>query len=326
METSRAVRYHSTGEPSQVVQVDEVPGVAPGPGEVCVRMLWAPVNPADLNMLEGKYGEARPLPDVPGNEGCGRVVAAGEGVNGAWVGRLVLVDREAWREEGNWAVADLVPVPAGLEARAACVLRVNPPTAWRLLHDFADLRAGDWIVQNAATSGVGRAVIEIARSKGWRTLNVVRRPEVADELRALGAGAVVVDGPDMADHAAERLAGAKPKLGLNAVGGASATRVAGLLAPGGSLVTYGAMSKEALKIPNGFLIFRDLAFRGFWLTRWLQRAPMDERDAMFGEIFRLAAAGCFAPRVAAEFPLAEAPAAVARAMEGGGKVLLQVGA
>jgi NADPH:quinone reductase-like Zn-dependent oxidoreductase len=169
-------------------------------------------------------------------------------------------------------------------------------------------------------------VIEIARSFGWRTLNVVRRPEAADELLSLGADAVVVDGPDAADQAASLLAGAKPKLGLNAVGGASATRVAGLLASGGSLVTYGAMSKEALKIPTGFLLFRDLAFHGFWLTRWLQRAATDERDAMFGEIFRLAAAGCFAPHVAAEFPLSEAPAAVARAMEGGGKVLLRIGA
>lgn len=322
---ARAARYHRTGEPSQVVQVDEISLVEPRPGEVRVRMLRAPVNPADLNMLEGKYGEARPLPDVPGNEGCGRVVAVGAGVDPSWVGRLVLVDREAWREEGNWKAGDLVPVPAGLEARAACVLRVNPPTAWRLLHDFADLRAGDWIVQNAATSAVGRAVIEIAAHHGWKTLNVVRRLEAAEELRALGADAVVVDGEQLAAQASALLAGAKPRLALNAVGGVSATRLAGLLAPGGTLVTYGAMSKEALKIPNGFLIFRDLVFRGFWLTRWLREAADVDKDAMFAGIFRLAAAGRFAPRVAAEFPLAEASAAVVRAGEGGGKVLLRLG-
>ena len=319
-----AVRYHRTGEPSEVVAIDALTPTEPAPGEVRVRMLFAPVNPADLNMLEGKYGERRPLPDVPGNEGCGRVVDAGAGVDPSWIGRLVLVDREAWREEGTWPVDTLIPVPAGLEARQACVLRVNPPTAWRLLHDFAHLRSGDWIVQNAATSAVGRAVIEIAAHCGWKTLNVVRRPEVADELRALGADAVVIDGDEIAERAASLLAGAKPRLALNAVGGVSATRLAGLLAPGGTLVTYGAMSKEALKIPNGFLIFRDLDFRGFWLTRWLREATAADKDAMFGEIFRLAAAGCFAPRVAAEFPLAEASAAVARAAQGGGKVLLRI--
>jgi trans-2-enoyl-CoA reductase len=325
-EKIHAVRYHRTGAPSDVLQIDEIPPVGPAPGEVRVRMLFAPVNPADLNMLEGTYGEKRPLPDVPGNEGCGRVVAAGAGVDASWVGRLVLVDREAWREEGNWPVDTLIPVPAGLDARQACVLRVNPPTAWRLLHDFADLRAGDWIVQNAATSAVGRAVIEIAAHRGWRTLNMVRRPEAAEELPALGAAVVLTDGDEVATLAASALGGAPPRLALNAVGGVSATRLAGLLAPGGTLVTYGAMGKEALKIPNGFLIFRDLHFRGFWLTRWLRGATAADRDAMFGEIFRLAAAGCFAPRVAAEFPLAQASAAVARAAQGGGKVLLRIGA
>jgi trans-2-enoyl-CoA reductase len=323
--TNHAVRYHRTGEPSEVVQIEALAPTDPEPGQVRVRMLFAPVNPADLNMLEGKYGEKRPLPDVPGNEGCGRVIGVGDGVDTSWVGRLVLVDREAWQEEGNWLVETLVPVPAGLEARWACVLRVNPPTAWLLLHDFVDLRAGDWIVLNAATSAVGRAVIEIAAHFGWKTLNVVRRPEAAGELQALGADAVVIDGDDVAERASSVLAGAKPRLALNAVGGVSATRLAGLLEPGGTLVTYGAMSKEALKIPNSFLIFRDLNFRGFWLTRWLRGATAADKEAMFGEIFRLAAAGCFAPRVAAEFPLAETSAAVARAAQGGGKVLLRLG-
>lgn len=324
MQTTRAARYHSTGEPARVVQVDEVAVGAPAAGEVRVRMLWAPINPADLNMLEGKYGEARPLPDVPGNEGCGRVVSVGAGVDESWVGRLVLVDRMAWREEGNWPIESLIAVPAGIDARRACVLRVNAPTAWCLLHSFADLKPGDWIAQNAATSAVGRAVIEIAQTKGWKTLNLVRRPEAADELRALGADAVVVDGPETADQALAILDGAKPRLGLNAVGGVSTTRLAGLLVERAKLVTYGAMSKEALKIPNGFLIFRDLDFRGFWLTRWLRTASQAERDEVFDGVFRLASRGCFAPHVAAEFPLAEVASAVARAGEGGGKVLLRL--
>jgi len=325
MATIKAVRYHRTGDPSQVAHLEKVAVDEPRPGEVRVRMLWAPVNPADLNMLEGKYGEARPLPDVPGNEGCGRVVSVGEGVDASWIGRLVLVDRMAWREEGNWAARDVVAVPSGIDARQACVLRVNPPTAWCLLHLFADLKPGGWIAQNAATSAVGRAVIEIAGAKGWKTLNIVRRPEAAAELGKLGADAVVVDGPEMADEASAILGGTKPQLGLNAVGGASATRLAGLLADGATLVTYGAMSKEALKIPNGFLIFSDLHFRGFWLTRWLRGASEETKGAVFAEIFRLAASGCFAPRVAREFSIAEVSQAVAQAAGGGGKVLLHLG-
>ena len=323
----RAARYHQTGEPAEVVRVDETECAAPGAGQVAVEMSWAPINPADLNMIEGKYGEARPLPDVPGNEGAGRVVALGEGVPAEWLGRAVLVDREAWREGGVWDARSLVRVPDGLDPRGASMLRVNPPTAWRMLHDFAALNPGDWVAQNAATSGVGRAAIEIAKSRGWKTLNFVRRPEAAAELFALGADAVVVDGPEVASEAKAALAGAAPKLGLNAVGGASATRLAGLLAPGGTLVTYGAMSKEALKIPNGFLIFRDLRFCGFWLTRWLRTADAEARDGMYAEIFRLAADGLFAPRVAREFPLVEIKQALALAASGAGagKALVRLG-
>lgn len=291
-------------------------------------MVCAPVNPADLNMIEGRYGEARPLPDTPGNEGLGEVTAVGPGCDERWVGRRVLVGSEAWRTQGNWPASDLVAVPPGIDDRRACVLRVNPPTAWCLLHRFSDLQPGDWIAQNAANSAVGRAVIEIAKAKGWRTLNIVRRPEAAGGLRELGADAVLVDGEELEDHARAATGGSSPKLGLNAVGGAPATRLAGLLAVGSSLVTYGAMSKEALKIPNGFLIFRDLVFRGFWLTRWLRGADAAERAGIHGEIFRLAAAGAFAPRIAGEFPLDQVREALALASSGapGGKVLLRLGA
>jgi len=326
MERILAARYAQTGVPAEVVGCEEVVLPPPGPGEARVRMICTPVNPSDLNMLEGKYGEARPLPDTPGNEGLGEVTAVGEGVGAELVGRNVLVGREAWRSRGNWPVADLIAVPPGLDDRRACMLRVNPPTAWLMLHRFADLDRGAWVVQNAATSGVGRAVIEIAKAEGWKTLNVVRRAEAAPELQALGADAVAVDGPELAEQARALLCGARPRLGLNAVGGAAATRLAGLLSDGAPLVTFGAMSREALKVPNGFLIFRDLDFRGFWLTRWWREAGGAERADVYGAVFRLAAAGAFAPRVAAEFPLAEVKQAVAASASGvAGKVLLRLG-
>lgn len=323
-----AARYHTTGDPTEVLQIDDVPVEQPGPGQVQLQMLYAPINPADINMIEGKYGEARPLPDVPGNEGAGRVLAVGEGVTGVKAGQMVLVDREAWKEMGNWDARRLIAVPEGLDARQASMLRVNPPTAWRMLHDFVRLKSGDWVVQNAATSGVGRAVIEIAKNRGWKTLCVVRRQEAVKGLLALGADAVVVDGDEVAAEAKGLLGGAKAKLALNAVGGASATRLAGLLSTGGTMVTYGAMSKEALKIPNGYLIFRDLRFCGFWLTRWLREEGEAQRGEMYAEIFRLAAAGCFQSRAGAEFVLENVREAVASAVSGstGGKILLRLGA
>lgn len=325
MNAAKAARYARTGDPADVLQIDEVHCPSPASGEVRVRMICAPINPADINMLEGRYGETRPLPDTPGNEGLGVVVAVGESVDQKLVGQRVLVGSQAWRSEGNWPAADVVAVPEGIGDVRASMLRVNPPTAWCLLHQFAELKPGTWIAQNAATSAVGRAVVQIAHHLGVRTLNLVRRAEAAAELRALGADAVITDGPEAAVEAASFLGTTKTSLGLNAVGGPSATRLAGLLADGGSLVTYGAMSKEALKIPNGFLIFRDLVFRGFWLTRWLRTAGESERSKVYGEIFRLAEAGAFAPKVAAEFVLDQVKDAVTLAASGraGGKVILR---
>lgn len=328
MDETKAARYVRTGTPAEVASCVAVDLTPPGHGEVRVRMICAPVNPADLNMIEGRYGEARPLPDTPGNEGLGEIVAVGKGTNAALVGKRVLVGSEAWRERGNWPLDDLVTVPDGIDDRRACMLRVNPPTAWLLLQEFVSLRSGDWVAQNAATSGVGRAVIEIAKTNGWKTLNVVRRPESADELRAIGADAVLLDGSDLADQARSILGEAQLELALNAVGGASATRLAGLLAAGGTLVTFGAMGKEALKIPNGFLIFRDMVFRGFWLTRWLRSASSSARAKVYDEIFRLAGKGAFAPRIVREFPLDQVKEALALAASGvsGGKVLLRLDA
>jgi mitochondrial enoyl-[acyl-carrier protein] reductase / trans-2-enoyl-CoA reductase len=324
--TFLAAQYHSTGVPAEVVRAEEIVLPPPAAGQARVKMLCAPINPADLNMLEGKYGEARPLPDIPGNEGVGVVVGTGEGVGEDWLGARVLVDSQAWCEQGNRETSSLIRVPDGIEQEHAALLRVNPPTAWRMLHDFVSLQPGNWIVQNLATSAVGRAVIEISRRKGWKTLNVVRRPEAAAELLALGADAVFVDGPSLAEEAREVLGKARPRLGLNAVGGVSATRIAGLLGTGGELVTYGAMSREALKIPNGFLIFRDIRFRGFWLTNWLRKATAADRGEMFAHVFELARAGCFHPQVAAEFPLAQVSEAVALAAGSArGKVLLRLG-
>ncbi len=321
----KAARYHRTGPPSEVVVCEEVPSTAPGPGEVGVRMACAIINPADLNMLEGRYGEARPLPDVPGNCGCGWVSATGEGVEPALLGRMVLVDSQAWCSAGVWPAADLVVLPDGLDPVHAAALRVNPPTAWRMLEDFVDLQPGDWIVQNAATSAVGRAVVEIARLRGWRTINLVRRIETAADLRAAGAEVVVLDDDEAAARIREAAPEARPRLGLNAVGGASATRVAGLLAPGGTMVTYGAMGKEAVKLPNSFLIFRRLVVTGFWLTLWLREAPAEAREGMFATLSQLAGRGLFRPQVAAEFRLPDVTSAVAAAMAGPqGKVVLRL--
>ena len=322
-----ACRLFAFGERPPAVRVEEIPSTAPAPGEVVVRMLAAPINPADLNVIEGTYGELPPLPATIGNEGAGEILALGPGVENLRIGQKVLpLAFGTWSNELILPAKNAIPLPDDIDIHQAAMLTVNPATAWRLLHDFASLQPGDWIAQNAANSGVGRAVIQLARHFGFRTLNVVRRPELLDEILALGADVVVTEETDLRCEARQLCGGALPKLGLNAVGGSSALNIANALAPGSPHVTIGAMARQPLKIPNGLLIFQNLAFRGFWLRRWKENAPAAEIQSTYSTLADLLHRGILHTPVQQILPLSEAPAALAAAMQDKrtGKILLDL--
>lgn len=327
-EHATVVCCHEFGPPLEVLRVERWDLPSPGPGEVLVRMKAAPVNPADINVIEGRYGKLPALPAPVGNEGVGEVVALGEGVDALRVGQAVrpVPGVGCWREALVAPASELTPLPDGLAVEQAATLCVNPATAWRMLHDFVELRPGDWVVQNAGTSAVGRAVVEIARSLKLRTVSTVRREEAVADLRALG-GDVVVTEPLNLGRAIEGLTGGpRPRLALNGVGGVSALELAKALAPGGTHVTYGAMSRSPFTLPAGMLIFSDLRFVGFWVTAWYERATREQTDAMLGDLARLVGAKKLGVTIEARYPLAEARAAVAHALREGrwGKILLEM--
>ena len=289
-------------------------------------MLAAPINPADLNVIEGTYGELPALPCTIGNEGVGVVDKVGSSVRGFVSGQAVLpLAFGTWVEQMLVPVESLIALPERLDPMQASMLGVNPATAWRMIHDFTELQPGDWIVQNAANSGVGRSVIQLARALGLRTLNVVRRPELIDELVGLGADVVVTEDVDLRKNAAQLCGAVEPKLGFNAVGGASALNIANALAAGSSLVTYGAMSRQPLKIPNSLLIFKNLNFCGFWLRRWKENATTHELQSTYQALADFLARGILHTPIHAVFPLSEVQKAVEIAAQEkrSGKVILQ---
>jgi NADPH:quinone reductase-like Zn-dependent oxidoreductase len=209
------------------------------------------------------------------------------------------------------------------------MLTANPATALILLEEIVPLAAGDWVAQNAANSAVGLAVITLARLAGVRTLNVVRREELIEPLRAAGADVVLVDGADLHQRARRALeeAGATRdavKLALDAVSGAATARLARLVVDRGTVVNYGALSGEPCQIEPRETIFRGVTLRGFWLVPWFAAAPPDRVAAVYGRLAPLVAAGTLHTPVEATYPLREARAALAHAgREGrGGKVLL----
>ncbi len=328
MKKVNAIMIREFGPPAQVVEVEEQELREPGVGEVLVEMRAAPINPVDLNVLEGKYPVLPELPAIPGTEGAGVVGALGKEVRDLHIGQQVILAARggSWREACIVREEDLIAVPNAIPAEQAAMLKINPPTAWRMLHDFVALQASDWIVQNAANSGVGRAVIQIARELGIKTVNVVRRPELVEELTRIGADVVLMDGEDLRDQIKAATGAAKIALALNAVGGESALRLANALAPGGVIVTYGAMGRQPLRIPNGLLIFKDLRWRGFWITKWFKTTTREARDEMFARLFALAERGVLHTVVERAYSIGEAKNAIAHAQRSrrSGKVIFEV--
>jgi trans-2-enoyl-CoA reductase len=319
--------YERHGNPADVLRVESRPWPKPAEGEAIVKMEAAPINPADLNQIEGKYPIRAELPATPGFEGAGVVIDIGANVTNIAPGALVILPHNlgTWRDAVAVKADELVVVPAGIEPVYAAMLKINPMTAWRLLHDYVDLEKGDWLLQNAANSAAGRAAVQIARELGYKTVNVVRRAELIDELHAEGGDVVLVDGENLREEVKAATSGAPIRLGLNAVGGESALRLANCLAPGSTLVTYGAMSLQPLKIPNGLLIFKDLRFRGIWINKWYDNATIQERMDAFHPLFEMAKRGLLKTKVEKAYPLIEAKAAVTRAAQGkrNGKIIFE---
>jgi len=321
----RAIIFHEHGAPAKVTCLEEIVLEPPKSGEVLVRMIAAPIHPADLNLIEGKYPIRPVLPATAGSEGAGVVKAIGDDVEQVAPGDVVLLPRAfgTWREAGVAKAEDLVVVPDGIDPLQAAMLRVNPATAFCMLRDFVELQPGDFVLQNAGNSAVGRAVIQLAHAFGWRTISLVRRPELIDELKASGADFAFLDDEEASPRIELATAGALIRLALNAVGGESALRLANALAPGGTIVTYGAMARQPLRIPNGLLIFKDLRFRGFWITPRRQRGTREENAAMFNELFTLARRGVLRQPIERVYPIEAMSEAIAHAQRSGraGKIL-----
>jgi trans-2-enoyl-CoA reductase len=349
---AKALYFSHFGEPSEVLHL-HTHSITPSlpHGSVLLRTLAAPVNPADVNTIQGTYG-ARPdfksaaddpnnptrktqlllgTPEpayVPGNEGCFEVVSVGPGVDanvlkrGDWV-------IPAGPGFGTFRTHALVEDAArkllkvdggGLTPVQVATVSVNPCSAYRMLRDYVDLvgesvrrfsgpdppRGGMWFIQNGANSGVGRAAIQLGRLWGLRSINVVRERETSEEtealkneLKELGADVVVTEKEFLDRSFGQRLKEEWTRndkepvlLGLNCVGGQSASAMVKALSPRGCMVTYGGMSRQSFPFPTGPQIFKRLRFEGFWLTEWGRENP-EEKQRMINEILDLMRQGKF---------------------------------
>jgi NADPH:quinone reductase-like Zn-dependent oxidoreductase len=203
------------------------------------------------------------------------------------------------------------------------MLRINPATALLLLDDHVALKPGDWVIQDVANSAVGRHLIVLAKAKGVRTLNVVRRDDVSDELKALGADVVLTDGPDLAQRAQQATGGAPIRLGIDAVSGEACKRIADSVADGGVVVSYGSMSGADLVISRAAL-GRGITLKAFMLGDGLAKRPREQVRAIYAELAAKLRDGVLKAPVDATYPIDDIKAALAHAQRGhrNGKVLV----
>jgi trans-2-enoyl-CoA reductase len=328
--TTNYVSYSQIGNPADVLEVKTEISQKLKSGEVRVKVLAAPINPSDLLQIAGMYGVKAQLPARPGSEGVGRVTEISAGVKTLKEGQLVLLaSGNTWAEElvgpaaGFLPLPDLGPIGADVIEQLA-MSAVNPLTALLMLTSFEDIKEGQWIAQSAANSAVGGYVIQLAKQRGIKTVNIVRREGLADDLMAKGADVVLIDGPDLAKQIADATGNAPIMLALDPVGGDTYGRLADSLGYGGTLVTYGVLSGKPATLNTGKVIFNDTRLRGFWLYKWYQTATMQEKQEAFGQVIPLIVNGTLKADIDSRYSVDEIQQAVTRAWEGGrnGKVLI----
>ncbi len=320
-----ALQISTFGEPSDVVERVEIPDPdAPIANEVLVAVEYAPINNADLLTIRGQYGVLPSLPTGLGIEGVGRILSVGEEVDHLKVGDRVLIpsSHSSWRERIVLPSTDLFPLPQDADPQQLSMLGINPPTGALLLSEYVKLSPGDWVIQNAGNSGVGRSVIAFAKDRGLRTVSLVRRQELIDELVAVGGDIVLVDGAGVSARVAQATGNAKIALALDGVGGEAMLSLSGCLAPGGTLVVYSAVSRKPGLASVVDIVFRNVMIRGFWVYSPEFRASPKVLEAIKTGA-RLIAEGKLHMPVAATYPLIAVKEAIAHTQRGG-KVLFKL--
>src|SRR5215831_14040662 len=310
------------GQPEESLRCADVPDVgAPAAGEVVFEVLAFPINPADISFCRGTYRLRPELPATPGAECVGRVTAAGAGVTHVKSGELVInLQRENWTQKRRVKGDDVIAVSDGIDIQQGAMLRINPATALLLLTDIVPLKPGGWIIQNVANS----AVIRLARPRGIKTVNVVRRESLFGELRALGGDVCVVDGPDLASAVKAQTHEAPIRLALDAVSGRATARLSACLADGGVVCNYGSMTGEDPVMSRSTLISGGQSLVGFILGRALSTRSLAEIRAIYIDLGQQVAKGSLSAPVEMVYPIEDIKEAVAHSQQGerSGKILV----
>ena len=317
----QAIQLLKYGEPEESLQLAEIaePDL-PKSGQILIRVEYAPINDNDLLLARGLYTIHPNVPSIVGNEGAGKVLAVGDGVKAVKIGDRVVVPYGvfSWAEKVLAPAEKAIVLPDEIDPQQAAMLSINPVAAALLLEDFVSLKAGDWIVQNAANSGVGRSVIAFAKQKGIRTINIVRRPELIQDLKQIGADVVPLAGPNAAAEMNRATGGALVRLALDGVGAQATGTLLDIVGWEAKIVCYAFPTREPIKFNPFGMVAKRASIHPFFMhyPDNLPKIPEKIRSAA-----ELVANHQLRLPIAAIYPVRRFSEALHHAL-GGGKVLL----
>ena len=340
------------------IHIADVPIPEPGPGQIRVRMLMSPVNPSDLNFIHGTYhtslqriiwnqGTSSPdrlfydpahnnaCPEPPyalGGEGVGVVDAVGSGflarrLRGKRVAIAAGPPNGAWQEFTVVNAAKAVALPDEIGDEQGAMFFVNPVSAYVLAREVLRVPRGSWLLLTAAGSALGKSVVRMGKIFGFKTLCVLRSGVHSEELRHLGADAVVeTDRQDLLAEVHEATGGLGVGYAVDCVGGELAAQVVRCLGLNGRLVLYGTLGNSPLQLPIRDLMMPVAHISGFLLPNWmLQQSPL-RLLSVLRAVKRLTIDGVFATRVSDFYSIDKVAEAVTAAQQAGrsGKVMLRI--
>ncbi|PPR26757.1 MAG: Quinone oxidoreductase 1 [Alphaproteobacteria bacterium MarineAlpha9_Bin4] len=252
--------------------------------EVLIEVLFFPINPADLLLVEGKYGTASPtLPSLIGAECIAKVLKVGKKVKKVQPDDIVMpLTRDNWAEKLKVTEENLIRVNRSINLVQASMLKVNPATAYLILNNYIKLNQGDKILQNAANSGVGTYIIQLAKYYKIKTINIVRRKETLKELKKLGANKIILN-----NLKNNKIITNKVKLFIDAIGGPEVDKWASYLEDHGTIINYGLLSGKNIEINTNKVIFKNISLKGFWLSLWLQKMSYSQKFNLYSHLSEL---------------------------------------
>ena len=323
----RSVIHSSFGNPAEVLQVAEHPTPSPGAGQVRIKSTLSPIHNHDLWTVSGQYGYKPQLPAVGGTEVAGVIDAIGEGVEHVKLGQRVVVAGiyEAWADYVLAPAAAVIPLPDAISDETGCQLIAMPLSAVMLL-EYLHLEPGQWFIQNTANGAVGKTLAMLANARGINVVNLVRRETGIAELAEVGIGNAVSTESDGWKKQVRGIVGDAPlAAGVDSVGGDASGDIFSLLGENGTLVSFGAMSGQPMRLNSGDAIYKQATVKGFRASKISEVTSGADKARMIGELLTLAASGELKLPVEAVFDVENAAQAAAASEKSArkGKVLLR---